>query len=136
MSFENNFTKIIYDKNSKTLTISFKSESPLIDKEFQDVIDSMDVFYKGCEKSKNRFKLWFDVRNLGILNIDYYKRIINFFKENELISENYLIGTIIVSNNIIINTIINNILKLHENKRPLQITDSEQNGLDFLNELE
>ena len=63
MSFENNFTKIIYDKNSKTLTISFKSESPLIDKEFQDVIDSMDVFYKGCEKSKHRFKLRFDVRN-------------------------------------------------------------------------
>ena len=75
MSFENNFTKIIYDKNSKTLAISFKSESPLIDKEFQDVIDSMDVFYKGCEKSKHRFKLWFDVRNLGILNIDYYIRI-------------------------------------------------------------
>lgn len=134
MSFENNFIKLSFDKNTKTLTILVKNELPLVKEEFEQLINSLTVFYKGCETSKTRFRLWFDIRNLGILTVEYYKQVIQFFRNNETISENYLIGTIVLSKNNTINTFINKMINLYDNKRPFKITNSEQEGLDFLNQ--
>ena len=134
MSFENNFFKINFDKSNSLLTIIAKNDLPLVDEEFDDLVKSLDVFYQGCEKNKVKFKMWFDLRNLGLLDKKYYLKLIDFFKENEIISQNFLIGTIVLSNNNIINGVINKFLYFYDNKRPIKITNNEEEGVKFLSE--
>lgn len=134
MSFENNFFKINFDKSNSLLTIIAKNDLPLVDEEFDDLVKSLDVFYQGCEKNKVKFKMWFDLRNLGLLDKKYYLKLIEFFKEKEIISQNFLIGTIVLSNNNIINGVINKFLYFYDNKRPIKITNNEEEGVKFLSE--
>ena len=78
--------------------------------------------------------MWFDLRNLGLLDKKYYLKLIDFFKENEIISQNFLIGTLVLSNNNIINGVINKFLYFYDNKRPIKITNNEEEGVKFLSE--
>lgn len=136
MSFENNFIKISFDKKTNILYINFKTAFPLVEKELDEFIDALNVFYLGVEKTKIKFTLWFDTINLGVLPFSYYNKLIEFFKENEKISEDYLFCTIVLSINTLINSIINKFLMIYKNKRPIKITDTKEIALEFLKELE
>ena len=136
MSFENNFIKIFFYKKTNILYINSKTAFPLVEKEFDEFIDALNVFYLGVETTQIKFTLWFDTTNVGVLPFGYYSKLIEFFKKNEKISENYLFCTIVLSINTLINSIINKFLMIYKNKRPIKITDKKEIALDFLKELD
>tara|TARA_B100001123_G_C15127189_1_gene953801 strand:+ start:493 stop:909 length:417 start_codon:yes stop_codon:yes gene_type:complete len=133
MSFENSFFKILFDNDTQILNIIVKAEYPLVEQELNQLIDSLTIFYEACNHINKKFAILFDLRNLGILTIDYYKKFITFFKSHEEISEKCLICSSIICNNYIINNIINRILLFYKNIRPIKIVDNDSDALEFIN---
>ena len=133
MSFENSFFKILFDNDTQILNITVKTECPLVEQELNELIDSLTTFYKACNHINKKFAILFDLRNLGILTIDYYKKFITFFKSHEEISKKCLICSSIICNNIIINNIINGILLFYKNVKPIKIVDNYSDGLEYIN---
>lgn len=131
MSFNNDFVECNYINSN--FTIKVKTALPNNDEEWNSFMTHLANFYMACDKGTFKFGLLVDIRNLGMLQMKYYKEFINFFDNNKHITEKHLIATSIVSSNSVLINIINGFLMLYDTVKPLKIVDSEDKAVEFIN---
>lgn len=134
MSFENDFVKLTFNKETLRVHVLIKKELPNNDEEFEDFLTYFDNFYQACDKINQKIILFYDIRELGMLKYEQYNKWTELFKKNEQISIKYLICSSILCSNSIITNVINTLLFFYKNTKPVKIFTSEEDAIDFINE--
>ena len=134
MSFENDFVKLTFNKETLRVHVLIKKELPNNDEEFEDFLTYFDNFYQACDKINQKIILFYDLRELGMLKYEQYNKWTELFKKNEQISIKYLICSSILCSNSIITNVINTLLFFYKNTKPVKIFTSEEDAIDFINE--
>lgn len=133
MSFENDFVKLTFNKETLRVHVLIKKELPN-NEEFEDFLTYFDNFYQACDKINQKIILFYDLRELGMLKYEQYNKWTELFKKNEQISIKYLICSSILCSNSIITNVINTLLFFYKNTKPVKIFTSEEDAIDFINE--
>lgn len=133
MSFENDFVKLTFNKETLRVHVLIKKELPN-NEEFEDFLTYFDNFYQACDKINQKIILFYDIRELGMLKYEQYNKWTELFKKNEQISIKYLICSSILCSNSIITNVINTLLFFYKNTKPVKIFTSEEDAIDFINE--
>ena len=134
MSFENDFVKLTFNKETLRVHVLIKKELPNNDEEFEDFLTYFDNFYQACDKINQKIILFYDLRELGMLKYEQYNKWTELFKKNEQISIKYLICSSILCSSSIITNVINTLLFFYKNTKPVKIFTSEEDAIDFINE--
>ena len=134
MSFENDFVKFDFDNNTLHAVIVAKKAMPANDDEFEEVLTFFTNFYQACDQIDQKFILYYDLTQLGLLKFEQYNKWTNLFKKYEDITVKCLICSSIICSNTIIAGVINTLLKLYENKKPIKIVTSVEDAILFINE--
>ena len=134
MSFENDFVKLTFNKETLRVHVLIKKELPNNDEEFEDFLTYFDNFYQACDKINQKIILFYDLRELGMLKYEQYNKWTELFKKNEQISIKYLICSSILCSSSIITNVINTLLLFYKNTKPVKIFTSEEDAIDFINE--
>ena len=134
MSFENDFVKLTFNKETLRVHVLIKKELPNNNEEFEDFLTYFDNFYQACDKINQKIILFYDLRELGMLKYEQYNKWTELFKKNEQISIKYLICSSILCSNSIITNVINTLLLFYKNTKPVKIFTSEEDAIDFINE--
>jgi len=134
MSFENDFVKLTFNKETLRVHVLIKKELPNNNEEFEDFLTYFDNFYQACDKLNQKIILFYDLRELGMLKYEQYNKWTELFKKNEQISIKYLICSSILCSSSIITNVINTLLFFYKNTKPVKIFTSEEDAIDFINE--
>jgi hypothetical protein len=134
MSFENDFVKLTFNKETLRVHVLIKKELPNNNEEFEDFLTYFDNFYQACDKINQKIILFYDLRELGMLKYEQYNKWTELFKKNEQISIKYLICSSILCSSSIITNVINTLLLFYKNTKPVKIFTSEEDAIDFINE--
>tara|TARA_B100001248_G_scaffold260358_1_gene248369 strand:+ start:1743 stop:2156 length:414 start_codon:yes stop_codon:yes gene_type:complete len=134
MSFENDFVNFYFDKNTLYANIIAKKSLPANDKEFDEFLTFFSNFYQACNQINQRFVLFYDLSELGVLKFEQYNKWTNLFKEYEQITVKCLICSSIITSNSIIANVINTLLKLYDNKKPVKVVTTKEDAIFFINE--
>ena len=134
MSFENDFVKFEFDKNTLYAKVIAKKSLPDNDAEFDDFLTYFGNFYQACNQIDQRFILLYDLTELGLLKYEQYNKWTKLFKDYEAITIKCLICSSIICSNSLIAEVINTLLKLYDNQKPIKIVTNEADAILFINE--
>jgi hypothetical protein len=134
MSFENDFVKFDFDRITLYAIIVVKKPNPTNDDEFEEVLTFFTNFYKACDQIDQKFILYYDLTELGLLKYEQYNKFTSLFKQHVDITVKCLICSSIICSNQVIAGVINGLLKLYENQKPIKIVTSKEDALLFINE--
>ena len=134
MSFENDFVKFKFDKNTLYANVFAKKSLPANDQEFYDFLTYFSNFYQACNQIDQKFILLYDLTNLGLLKFEQYNKWTNLFKQYEDITIKCLICSSIICSNSVIAGVINTLLKLYENQKPIKIVTTKEEAISFIND--
>lgn len=134
MSFENDFIKFDFNKTTLYANIIAKKALPANDEEFEEVLTFFTNFYQACNQIDQKFILYYDLTELGFLKFEQYNKFTSFFKQYEDISIKCLICSSIICSNQVIAGMINTLLKLYENQKPIKIVTNKEAAILFINE--
>ena len=133
MSFDNDFLNFNFNKDDFIAKIFIKKEQPVIE-EWNNFFDYFKNFYLACNQINQKFILYYDLKNLGILEKEKYDQWLQLFKDFEEISLKCLICSSIITNSQPLATIINGILIFYKNTKPVKIVTNEEDAQNFINE--
>ena len=133
MSFENDFVKLEYEKETLFVNIIAKKPLPKDDDEFNEFYNYFDIFYQACYQNKKKIILFYDLTKLGVLKSDYYKKWIKLFRNYEFMTLECLICSSVICNNTRISKFINGVLKMYGNTKPIKILNNREDALEFVN---
>ena len=133
MSFDNDFVNFNFNKENLFAKIFIKKEQPK-GEEWDTFFDYFRNFYLACDKINQKFILYYDLKNLGILEKRKYEQWLQLFKDFEKISLKCLICSSIITNYQPLATIINGILLFHKNTKPVKIVTNDIDAMNFINE--
>tara|TARA_Y100000590_G_C15406852_1_gene896058 strand:+ start:435 stop:848 length:414 start_codon:yes stop_codon:yes gene_type:complete len=134
MSFENDFVKLTFDKQTLYVKVIAKKDLPANDTEFDDFLTYFNNFYQACYKINQKIILFYDLKELGLLKYEQYNKWTELFHKYENITNKCLICSSIVCDNSIIANFINGVLLFYNNQKPVKIFTSQDDAIKFINE--
>lgn len=131
MSFENEFVKFKFNKSNLYVNIFIKKEQPE-QNEWDDFFNFFKNFYLACDEINQKFILYYDLKNLGILEKNKYDQWLQLFKDFESISLKCLICSAILTNYQPLATMINGILLFYKNTKPVKVFSLKEDADKFI----
>jgi len=131
MSFQNDFVKFNFNKETLYANIYINKSQPE-NNEWDDFYEYFRNFYLACDKINQKFILYYDLKNLGVLEKNKYDQWLELFKNFESISTKCLVCSAIVTNYQVLATMINGILLFHNNTKPVKVFSSKEDAIKFI----
>jgi len=133
MSFENDFVKFDFNTDTLYVNIYIKKAQPT-EVEWNTFIEYFKNFYLACDQLNQKIILYYDLKNVGILEKAQYDEWLELFKNFEEISLKCLICSAILTTYQPLAMMINTLLVFHKNTKPVKVFSDKEESIKFIEE--
>lgn len=129
ITHQNQFIR--FTLNGVALVVCVNQPTPTKE-EWEWTKQTMGNYYEAFSLQRSRISIIFDLRKLGLCNLNIYRDWVGIFKKYQDDTRKYIYKTSVITDSRIIKIILNGVFKIYTSIRPMKFTSNMYEAEQFI----